>query len=136
MLTPFDAVDALFQGMQRNLQMPYEDETETQVRPRVDIAESETEFRLRADLPGVTKDNLRVEIENGRLTIAASRKLEDEQNFKNIHVERHGSVRYTRTFHLGEEIDADQIRAEFKDGVLSLTLPKREKALPKRIEVK
>ena len=134
MLTPFDAFDALFDGLGR---YSLAEEGETLLTPRVDIHEDEAHFTVEVDLPGVHKDDLKVEIENGTLIIEAERRVKEVPDTrKAIRIERVARARYRRTFSLGDEIDGEQIKAEMRDGVLSVTLPKREKALPKRIEVK
>jgi HSP20 family protein len=105
------------------------------IRPRVDIHESDTEFVIEADLPGVSKDNLQVEVEKNQLTISATRDRE-ERKHEAIHVERYSKATLVRSFTLGTDVNAEGIRAELQDGVLTLTLPKAEKALPRRIEVR
>jgi HSP20 family protein len=133
MLTPYDAFDALFDGFGR---YSLAEEDETLLTPRVDIHEDETNFQVEVDLPGVNKDDLKVEIENGTLIIEAERRVEDSaQSRKAIRIERVARARYRRTFSLGDEIDGDAIKAELRNGVLQVTLPKREKALPKRIQI-
>ncbi len=133
MLTPFDAFDALFDGLGR---FSLAEEGENLLTPRVDIHEGDTEFTVEVDLPGVDKKDLNVEVENGTLVIEAERKAEEKENRKAIRIERVARARYRRTFTLGDEINGDDIRAELRNGVLKVTLPKREKALPKRIEVR
>ncbi len=133
MLTPFDAFDALFDGLGR---YSLAEEGETLLTPRVDIHEDEAHFTVEVDLPGIQKEDLKVEVENGTLIIDAERRVKDTpESRKAVRIERVARARYRRTFSLGDEIEGDQIKAEMRDGVLSVTLPKREKALPKRIEV-
>ncbi len=133
MLTPFDAFDALFDGLGR---YSLAEEGETLLTPRVDIHEDDAQFTVEVDLPGVDKKDLKVEVENGTLIIEAERKTEEKENRKAIRIERVARARYRRTFTLGDEINGDDIKAELRNGVLVVTLPKREKALPKRIEVR
>ena len=134
MLTPFDAFDALFDGLGS---YSLAEEGETLLTPRVDIHEDEAEFTVEVDLPGVNKDDLKVEVENGNLIIEAQRKVKPmAETSKAIRIERVARASYRRTFSLGDEIDGEAIKAELRDGVLHVSLPKREKALPKRIEVK
>ncbi len=131
-LTPFQAMDALVHGM--SCGSPGES-AEAVLKPRVDILESETSFRVEADLPGVDKDSLKVELENGALLIEAERVKPMSEGFKTRRSERLGTARFRRSFQLGDEIEIETISAEFHNGVLILTLPKREKVLPRRIEV-
>jgi len=132
MLTPIHAMDALVQGLNR---LPRTDNSEAALKPRVDILESEASFRVEIDLPGVDKDDLKVEVENGNLIIEADRKKTEVEGFEARRMERLSSARFRRSFAIGEEIEVEKASAEFLNGVLSLTLPKREKALPRRIEV-
>lgn len=132
MLTPIHAMDALFQGLNH---MPRTDSSESSLKPRVDILESEKSFRVEVDLPGVLKEDLKIEVENGNLIIEAERKKAEVEGFEARRMERLSSARFRRSFTVGEEIEVENSSAEFLNGVLSLTLPKREKALPRRIEV-
>lgn len=106
--------------------------------PAVDIAEDDTAITIKADLPEVDKKDIHVNVENGMLTIRGERKRDKEEKKKNYHrIERsYGS--YERSFSLPEAVDKDKIAAECKNGVLTVTLPKRPeaKAKPAHIEVK
>ena len=136
MITPFDAIDTLFHSVgRRHLACTTNAEGETLLRPRTNLYELENEFVIEAELPGVSKDDLSVEVENGRLTFSAHRKLDESTKENAIHVERNADIRYSRSFNLGEQVDADAIKAQLENGVLRLSLPKQEKALPRRISV-
>lgn len=104
--------------------------------PSVDISETEGEYQIQAEIPDVKKEDVKVTLEDGVLTIQGERKHEKEEKGKKYHrIERsYGS--FVRTFSLPDVIDEDKVKAEFKDGVLNLHLPKSEKAKPKAIEVK
>ena len=104
--------------------------------PLVDIAEDEKEYVIKAELPEVTKDDVKVNLQEGVLTISGERKFEKEEKGKKYHrVERaYGS--FARSFSLPEDADGTKVQAEFKDGVLKVHLPKSEKAKPKSVEVK
>jgi HSP20 family protein len=104
--------------------------------PAVDIIEDEKEFCVKVELPEVRKEDVHVTVENGVLTVHGERKSEKEEKKKRYHrVERsYGS--FTRSFGLPEGADAGKVRAEFKDGLLQVHLPKSEAAKPKQIEVK
>ena len=93
--------------------------------PSVDIVEKEKEFCIKADLPGVDAKDVSVTMDNNVLTLAGERRLDKEVKKEHYHrVERsHGS--FSRTFSVPNSVDADNIRAEFKDGLLTLTLPKK-----------
>ena len=104
--------------------------------PVVDVLEDEKEYLIKAELPEVQKDKVRVVVENGRLTISGERKFEKEENGAKYHrVERsYGS--FLRSFNLPENADPEKVEADFKDGVLSVHLGKQEKAKPRQIDVK
>ncbi len=94
------------------------------------------EYPIKAEIPDVKERMLKVTLEDGVLTIQGERKYEKEEKGKKYHrIERsYGS--FVRTFSLPDVIDEEKVKAEFKDGVLNLHLPKSEKAKPKAIEVK
>lgn len=103
--------------------------------PAVDIKETQEAFNIEAELPGMSKDDVKVTVQDGVLSIQGERKHEEETNDKKHHrIERvYGS--FLRRFTLPENVDENSIRANFKDGILSLTLTKAEPAEPKAIEV-
>ena len=104
--------------------------------PAVDIAEQENEYTVKMELPGVNKEDVKINLESNILTIKGEKKQEKEEKDKNLHrVERsYGS--FQRSFTLPTTVKSDKIDAVFKDGVLSISLPKAEEAKPKQIEVK
>ena len=94
--------------------------------PAVDILENETDFRMYLDMPGVSSDSLKVDVEEGIMKIAGLSELKQGGR----------PVRYSRSYQLSDEIDAAAIKATVRDGVLELALPKAETAKVHRIEVK
>ena len=113
-----------------------ENMTVAQWAPLVDITEDDKEYLIKAELPDVKKDEVKVTLENGVLTITGERKFEKEEKGKKYHrVERaYGS--FVRSFTLPDDADANKVNAEFKDGVLKVHVAKSEAAKPKQIEVK
>lgn len=103
--------------------------------PRADVLEGEKEFRIVLDLPGVGNDDLELNLENQTLTVKAARNLDVPEGFTSRRAERAGKLEYARTFRLGNSVDLESIKAGFKDGVLTITLPKSEQGLPRRIEI-
>ena len=103
--------------------------------PTADISETETEYLIRAELPGVPKEGVRVTVENGVITIAGERRQEKEDKNEKFHrVERfHGS--FSRSFSLPETADAAAIRAESKDGTLLVRIPKIKAEKPRAVQV-
>jgi HSP20 family protein len=104
--------------------------------PSVDISESGGEYVIKAEIPEVKKEDVKVTLEDGLLTIQGERKQEKEEKGKRFHrIERsYGS--FLRSFEVPANVDADKIKADFKEGMLTLTLPKSEKAKPKALEVR
>lgn len=103
--------------------------------PKVDVTETENDYVLHAELPGLNRDDIKVNFEDGVLTLSGERKHEEEkEGHKYFHRERsYGS--FKRSFQLGTEVKADDIKAAYKDGVLVITLPKAEEVKPRQIEV-
>jgi HSP20 family protein len=104
--------------------------------PRVDIAETEKEFTIKAEIPEVKKEDVKVTVDNGVLTIRGERKQEKEEKGKKFHkIERYfGS--FSRSFTLPDNVDESKIDAVFKDGMLTLQIPKVKEAREKMVEVK
>lgn len=104
--------------------------------PRVDIAETDKAFEIKAEIPDVNKEDVKVTVDNGVLTIRGERKQEKEEKGKKFHrVERYYGI-FTRSFTLPDNVDETKVKASFKDGMLNLQIPKSEEAKPKAIEVK
>lgn len=104
--------------------------------PLVDISEDDKEYRIKAELPDVKKEDVKVTAQEGTLTIMGERKFEKEEKGRRYHrVERaYGS--FGRSFSLPNDVNPAKVTAEFKDGVLTVHLMKDEKAKPQQVEVK
>ena len=104
--------------------------------PLVDISEDEKEYLIKAELPEVKKEDVKVSVQDDVLTISGERTLEKEEKGKKYHrVERAYGI-FSRSFTLPEDADPSKVSAEFKDGVLKVRLTKSERAKPKSIDVK
>ncbi|GMG87702.1 Hsp20/alpha crystallin family protein [Biformimicrobium ophioploci] len=101
--------------------------TPTTFAPKVDILEQDNQYRIVADLPGVKREDIHVHLDNGILTLEAKVEQEDreEKEGKVIRSERFTGS-YLRRFDVGDDVSDSDIKAEFKDGVLTLTAPKKE----------
>ena len=104
--------------------------------PRADILEGETQYLVNMDLPGVSTEDLSINLENQTLEIKATRSAERPEGFDNRRRERPMKVEYHRSFNLGNSVDPEQISAKLDSGVLQIVLPKSQAAVPRRIEVK
>ncbi len=104
--------------------------------PAVDVSETEGEYLIKAELPEVKKEDVKVTLEDGLLTIQGERRHEQDEKTKKYHRIERSYGRFVRTFSVPESVDDTKVKAEYRDGVLSLSLPKAEKAKPRAIEVK
>jgi HSP20 family protein len=104
--------------------------------PAFDLKETKDSFILRADLPGVKEDDIDLSLTGNRLTVSGKREAEteDESDQHYIYERSYGS--FTRTFTLPEDCDVDHVSAELKDGVLSVQIPKKPEAQPRKISLK
>jgi HSP20 family protein len=103
--------------------------------PAVDIVESDKELVLSADLPGVKLEDVEVKIEDGTLTLSGSRKFENEDNKNGYHRIERSYGEFHRAFALPDSVDATKVAAGFDNGVLKVTLPKKEIARPRTVKV-
>ena len=103
--------------------------------PPVDIVENENELILTADVPGVSMDDIDIKIEDGTLTLSGSRKFENEVKDGGYHRIERAYGTFQRAFTLPDSIDTEKVGASFDNGVLKVTLPKKEIAKPRSIKV-
>ncbi len=103
--------------------------------PATDVREDDKQFTVTVELPGVKKDDVQVSLEDGVLTISGERKAESETADGRFHRRERFVGRFGRSFELGIPVDSKAVKAAFKDGVLSVTVPKAENARTKAIEV-
>ncbi len=103
--------------------------------PAADIRETKEAYLVEAELPGLSKDDVSVTFENGILTLSGERKFEketEEENYRRVE-RRYGS--FSRAFSLPREVDAEGVKATFKDGLLTVSVPKVEEARPRTIDI-
>jgi HSP20 family protein len=103
--------------------------------PAMDLVENEGEFVLRADLPGLTEDDIKIEFEDGTLTVSGERKSEQQSNREGYHRVERAFGSFSRSLTLPKGIDADAVSASFENGVLEVKIPKPELSKPRRIEI-
>ncbi len=104
--------------------------------PRINLAETDQEFEVTVDLPGMKPEDFSVELKEGQLWITGERRQETEEKGKTYHRVERQYGRFQRVIPLPAAVNPDKIEAQYKDGVLHITLPKDETAQPKRIPVK
>jgi HSP20 family protein len=103
--------------------------------PAVDIYETENELVLKADLPEVASQDVEIKIENGNLSLRGERKFQKNEEQKGFHRIERSYGTFVRYFSLPETVDAEKVGAHFHNGVLTITLPKKEVAKPRTIKV-
>jgi HSP20 family protein len=136
---PFSALEALpseFRLFQDTLGRILDESTAGRPwTPAVDILETENELVLKADLPDVEMKDIHVELENGTLSLKGQRKFESEKKEKGYHRIERSYGTFARYFAMPDTVDPEKISAEYKNGVLTVTLPKKEIAKPRTVKV-
>ncbi len=130
-LSPFAAFRVLDEAVNRLA----EPQANRPWAPAVDIVETENELLLRADLPAVKLEDLDIRVEDGTLLVRGERRFEKAENEKGYHRIERSYGAFSRSFSLPDSVSTDQVKAVLKDGVLSVTLPKKEIAKPRQIKV-
>lgn len=103
--------------------------------PSVDISETDNEFEVSVELPGMKKEDINVDLDNGRLSISGERKFEKEEEGKNYHRVESSFGSFNRSFQLPESINEESIEAKYDNGVLNITIAKREEKVKKQIKI-
>jgi HSP20 family protein len=103
--------------------------------PPVDIFEDGDNLVLKAEVPGVNPDDVEIRVQDNTLYLKGERKFEKEVKEQNYHRVERSYGTFTRTFSLPNSVDSDKVSASYKDGVLTLTMPKKEEAKPKTIKI-
>lgn len=136
---PFRELEEMSTRLNRALgrgALPTTKDTLADWSPSVDIVETAEDFQVKCELPEVKKEDVKVNVSDGLLRIEGERRFDKEDKTKKYHrVERfYGS--FMRSFALPDGVEAEKVRAEFKDGLLTVRLPKSPKAVPRTVEVK
>jgi HSP20 family protein len=139
---PFRELSSLQERMNRlfsdfRVRTPLGEEEITQGAwvPPVDIYETSDSIVLEAELPGLTKDNIVVEVKDSTLTLKGDKKFEREVKEENYHRVERSYGGFQRAFTLPSTVQQDKVKAKFRDGILEITIPKAEEAKPKQIKV-
>jgi HSP20 family protein len=135
---PFGSMDDLFnRALRRHYAYDNDVEGKRSFLPSADISETDKEYLIRTELPAVKKGDVHVTTEDGMITIQGERKHEEEEKNERFHRVESSYGSFTRSFALPENVDADSIRCESRDGVLTVRIPKKaeKKAKARRIEV-
>lgn len=103
--------------------------------PKIDVKESDKEFTVYAELPGLDKDDFKLTLENSILTLAGEKKFEHEEKKGEVYRVGRSYGSFKRSFRLNDTVDSKKIKADYKNGILAITIPKTEKTKPKEIEI-
>lgn len=103
--------------------------------PPVDIQETDDAYRIHAELPGMTKDDIQITLENNILRLSGERKFEKDTKQENYHRIERTYGAFSRSFALPTQVSPDKVEAKFENGVLSIVVPKAEQAKPRRISI-
>ena len=103
--------------------------------PALDVREDKESFIIRAELPGLKREDIEVSLQDGALVISGERKFEKAEEGVEVHRQERYYGKFQRALTLPEPVAADKVKADYKDGVLTVTLPKTEEAKPKKIDV-
>ncbi len=103
--------------------------------PPVDIQETDDSYRITAELPGLTKDDIQITLENSVLRLSGERKFEKDVKKDNYHRIERTYGTFTRSFALPSQVSSDKVEAKFDNGVLTIVVPKAEQAKPRRISI-
>jgi HSP20 family protein len=136
--TPFNSETDEYPGLrlfQDSLSRLFSEPASRPWSPAVDIFETDNELVLKADVPDVDPKNVAIQLENGTLTLKGERRFEDQKNGKGFHRIERSYGTFTRAFSLPETVEGDKVKADYKNGVLTITLPKKEVAKPRTINV-
>ena len=104
-------------------------------KPEIDIKESDNLFQIKADIPGLTKKDIKISLKGDRLTISGERKKISDKENDHYHYRERSIGKFKRSFNLPESINKDKIQASFKNGILSIELEKHEEIVPKEMEI-
>ena len=126
-------VDRAFQAFFGN---PYCADHQVDFAPRVDILEDDDNLRLTFEVPGMEKGDIKVVVADGRLTISGERKVSQEIKDENRVRSEINTGSFNRSFSLPDSVDFEKVAADYKNGMLEVSLPKKEERKPKEIEIK
>ena len=126
----------LFDRFFEDVELPMRFGGETEFTPAFDVSETENELIVKAEVPGMDKKDIKINLSDGLLTITGEKHHEKKQESEKYHCFERRYGKFSRTMRLPSEVDNEKVDAVYKDGVLTITLPKSEAVKPKQIEIK
>ncbi len=136
---PFRDLSRTTRGMNRFFNEPlfrfFDEEGYAMWSPSVDIYNEDDKLIVKAEMPGLNRDDIDIRVENGVLTITGEKKKEEEVKEENAYRLERCYGKFSRSFSLPMQVDTRNIKANYKDGILQISLPKAEESKPKRIDI-
>jgi HSP20 family protein len=125
-----DEIDRFFEDFGLNLR-----ESDTVWRPSVDLSETENTYEVKAEMPGMKKEDIKVEVKENVLTLTGEKKHETKDDKKNFHRLERVYGKFQRSFRLPREVKSEEIKAKYRNGVLTIEIPKAEEMKPKEVAI-
>ena len=133
--TEFDEFPTGLRVFQDSLSRLFSEPASRPWSPSVDIFENENDLVVKADVPDVDPNKIAIQLENGTLTLKGERSYEEQKNNKGFHRIERSYGAFSRAFSVPDTVDGEKVNADYKNGVLTITLPKKEVAKPRTINV-
>ena len=131
-----DGFDNLFEGFFRPMRVNTPFSSGNQLTPAIDVTENGQSYTVKAELPGIKKEDIHVTLQDGVLTISGETREDTEQKEGDRVIRRERRYgKYSRSMTLNKQVDENNVKAAYADGILSLTLPKKEESKPQKINV-
>ncbi len=131
----FSRIPEVQEELERIFNFPHPSNAPVPWVPALDVYEEKDSYVVKVELAGVNKEDVSLSLEKGTLTITGERKAEAKKGTAELYHSERFYGRFQRTINLPEALAADQVKAQYKDGVLTVTLPKSEEAKPKQIDI-
>ena len=125
-----------FDGMHDLVGRVFSDGDTPRFLPRMDVVETGSHFDVQFDLPGISSEEVNIEVHEGELTVSGSRDLKRDEEESTYHRLERSHGEFHRVLGLPQDVDAESIAARYHDGVLTVSIPKSEQVLPKKIDIK
>jgi len=140
--SPFRHLSSLREEIDRLFESPLAELTQSSNQflsgwmPAVDLFEDKDSLHLKAELPGMNKEDIAISVHEGVLTLSGERKLDEKFQSAEVYRSERSLGRFQRTLTLPTQVDAENVKAQYKDGILTVKLPKAEQSKPKHIQIK
>lgn len=131
-----EGFDNLFEGFFRPMRVATPFSTGDHLTPAIDVTENDQAYHVKAELPGIKKEDIHITLQDGVLTLSAETRADSEKSEGDRVIRRERRYgKYSRSMTLNKQVDENNVRATYVDGILNLTLPKKEESKPQKIDV-